>query len=137
MCRNYSWAHRDGNTRKVVSPTPLASASRSTVRVDTEDNVTMTATSVLRCLACGRSRPIETIAFRCECGGLLEVAHDLAASARRSAYWRDLFESRWRAREGPDASGVWRYREWILPGLHESEIVTMNEGMTRLHRSEI
>lgn len=97
----------------------------------------MSESPVLRCFVCGASRPLTEIVYRCACGGLLEVAHDLSANARSASAWRDLFDARWRAREGPDASGVWRYREWILPDLADQEIVTMGEGATRLYRSAI
>src|SRR5437867_3397982 len=95
----------------------------------------MSDSPVFRCIVCGTRRPLTEIVYRCECGGLLEVVHDLAGSGRSAREWRDLFEARWRAREGTDASGVWRYREWILPDLRTDEIVSMAEGSTRLYRS--
>ena len=48
-----------------------------------------------------------------------------------------LFEERWGARSGADASGVWRYRELLLPGLSPGSVVSMAEGSTRLYRSSI
>jgi threonine synthase len=90
-----------------------------------------------RCVVCGGTRVLTDIVYRCECGGLFEVRHDLGAlGARSAADWRALFESRWGAREGADASGVWRYREMVLP-VAEDRIVSMPEGGTRLYRSSI
>jgi threonine synthase len=91
-----------------------------------------------QCIACGRTRPLTDTATTCECGGLFEVHHDLAAlSSMSSARWRALFESRWGARDGPDTSGVWRYREMVLPEAPPESVVSMSEGSTRLHRSPI
>ena len=98
-------------------------------------NRTGAATSVFRCVLCGKTEPLTEIVYQCVCGGLLEVQHDLTASGRSADQWRELFEGRWGAREGPDASGVWRYREMILPDLPPGEIVSMQEGATRLYRS--
>ena len=92
---------------------------------------------VFRCVLCAKTKPLTDIVYRCECGGLLEVRHDLEAlKARPPADWRALFESRWGAREGADASGVWRYREMVLP-VEADRAVSMPEGMTRLYRSAI
>lgn len=93
--------------------------------------------SVFRCVRCGRTKPLTEIVYRCECGGLLEVRHALASARGTPAEWRALFESRWRARGGADASGVWRYRELVLPDLPETSVVSMAEGSTRLYRSSI
>jgi threonine synthase len=92
---------------------------------------------VFGCVVCGKIRPLTEIVYRCECGGLLEVRHDLSAlKARPAAEWRALFESRWGARDGADASGVWRYREMVLP-VAPDRIVSLPEGGTRLYRSSI
>jgi threonine synthase len=94
--------------------------------------------SRMRCIACGREYPLEQIRYTCDaCGDLLEVAHDLERLRREgsAADWRALFDSRLGAREGPQRSGVWRYRELILPDLPPGAIVTKPEGNTNLYRS--
>ena len=96
-----------------------------------------TPPSVFGCISCGAEKPLEEIVYRCECGGLFEVKHHLADFARSAAEWRSLFEGRFGAKSGPDASGVWRYREMVLPDLPENEIVSMPEGSTRLYRSSL
>jgi threonine synthase len=63
------------------------------------------------------------------CGGLLELRH------RFFARGDDLvrqFALRRQALRGPDASGVWRYRELVLPSATPAEIVTHPEGNTPL-----
>jgi threonine synthase len=91
----------------------------------------------LRCIACGELFLLSEIRYRCDCGALLEVAHNLAGSKRSGRDWRDLFDARWRSREAPDNSGVWRYRELILPDLAPAGIVSMPEGSTRLYRTPL
>ena len=70
---------------------------------------------------------------RCaSCGGLLEVRH--APPRERGRELAALFAGRFAARRGLDASGVWRYRELVLPGA-ESHVVSHPEGNTPLLRS--
>jgi threonine synthase len=66
-----------------------------------------------------------------ECGGLLEVelADDLLAS-RTAGEWRELLAGRPLGLAG--SSGVWRYREWVLPDLEDDHIVSLGEGGTPL-----
>src|SRR5262249_29930385 len=71
------------------------------------------------------------------CAGLLDVESDVSAFGRTGAAWRGLFEER-RARSGDPGrpftrSGVWRYREHVLPDLPETSIVSKPEGGTRLY----
>lgn len=87
---------------------------------------------VLRCLHCRKEyEPLE-IRYRCDCGGLLDVVHDL--DRLREMDLKKIWESRWRSRQFPDDSGVWRYRELILP-VDEARIVARQEGNTRLYRA--
>ena len=89
----------------------------------------MTRPWVLRCVDCSAEyQPLE-IRYRCDCGGTLDVAHtspqpiSLETLARRRASNRPA-----------DRSGVWRFRELLLP-LADDEIVTRCEGNTNLYRS--
>ncbi len=67
---------------------------------------------------------------RCSsCGGLLEVRH--APPGARGRELADLFATRSRARLGVDASGVWRYRELVMPG-PASDVISHPEGNTPL-----
>jgi threonine synthase len=66
------------------------------------------------------------------------VHADLRAWGRSGAEWRDLFDRRRSAlpsaATAPFAqSGVWRFRELVLPDLPEAEIVSKPEGATRLY----
>ena len=64
------------------------------------------------------------------CGGLLELVHP--APSERASALRDRFTQRRLATSGPDASGVWRYRELVLPSATAADIVTQPEGNTPL-----
>jgi threonine synthase len=64
-----------------------------------------------------------------QCGGLLDVLRE--GPAETSAVLRRRFDDRRGAFQGPDASGVWRYRELIVPAT-DAEIVTYPEGNTPL-----
>ncbi|TMD69196.1 MAG: pyridoxal-phosphate dependent enzyme, partial [Chloroflexi bacterium] len=76
--------------------------------------------------------------YRCNCGGVLDVELALPAGATGL---RQLFDERasapptWPVNTGnrlPDHSGVWRYRELILP-VPEQYIVSRPEGNTGLY----
>ena len=63
---------------------------------------------------------------------------DLGAFGFSGAAWRDLFDRRRAAPASPETrafeqSGVWRYREHVLPGLDTEALVSKPEGVTRLY----
>jgi threonine synthase len=87
--------------------------------------------SWLECIrGCGRRYSIYDIVYRCEnCGGLLDVEHDLEALEDRSAVeWKALFEQRTRTNQWPYGSGVWGKKEWVCPQLGDENVVSMYEG---------
>ncbi len=86
--------------------------------------------AVLRCISCGQEYPLDKIRYRCECGALLEVVHDLA----ELEVSRELFDSRLGSLKWPYNSGVWRYRELIMP-VEDRHIVSRPEGNTNLYSS--
>ncbi len=67
------------------------------------------------CAACGRVFSETDRRLQCECGGLLEVRHDHSSPRVTGAALRALFDARRGAPHGPFLSGVWRYREMVLP----------------------
>lgn len=82
----------------------------------------------LKCITTGKTYSSEEIRYRGDDGGLLEAIHD-APDAEAT---RTLWNQRWRSQEFPFHSGVWRYRELVLPEAGQ-EIVTRNEGTTTLY----
>ncbi|HKC38362.1 MAG TPA: threonine synthase [Gemmatimonadales bacterium] len=85
------------------------------------------------CAACGRVFSETDPRLQCECGGLLEVRHNLSGAAPTGAALRALFDARRGAAHGPFLSGVWRYREIVLPTAGD-DVITYPEGNTPLLR---
>ncbi len=91
----------------------------------------MAYTSWLECSrGCGRRYSLFDVVYRCEdCGGLLDVRHDLdALKDRTPQQWRRLFDQRIRTNEWPYGSGVWGKKEWVCPQVGNENIVSMYEG---------
>ena len=89
----------------------------------------------LQCIQCQNSYPANEIRYLCDCGGLLDVWHDLEALRPRVS--RGLFDGRLSGPPGPRVapttnSGVWRYREIILPATVDT-IISRPEGNTPLY----
>jgi threonine synthase len=81
---------------------------------------------------CGKRYSVFDVIYRCEdCGGLLDVEHDVEALKHRSPVaWMRLFEERTRSNEVPYGSGVWGKKEWIMPLVENDNVVSMYEGHT-------
>lgn len=89
----------------------------------------------LVCIECARRYDIFQVRYLCDCGGLLEVAHDKSALAERPAgEWKQLFEQRFRAGQYPFSSGVWGKKEWVLPHIADDRVVSLGEGASPLLR---
>ncbi len=86
---------------------------------------------------CGRRYSIYEVVYRCEdCGGLLDVVHDLEPLKTRSgAEWRALFEARTRTTEWPYGSGVWGKKEWVCSQIAPENVISTYEGHTNLFRA--
>jgi len=86
-----------------------------------------TVTTWLECINCGFQTDLVTERkFRCpKCGDLFDVKHDIPKKS--TSYWMRLFDARLRSED----SGVWRFREWIMPNLPvpEKNIVSLGEGI--------
>ena len=88
--------------------------------------------SILQCMECAQQYPIQRVIYTCEsCGGLLDVNHDFGAIGKTLT--RDLFDGRLGAFESPYNSGVWRYKELVLPGVDDRAVVSRMEGNTNLY----
>lgn len=93
-----------------------------------------TSLSHMQCMECGRTYEINDPVYVCgNCGGLLDVQHDLQALAPIVS--RELFDSRLGSLDAPYNSGVWRYKELVFPGIPDEAIITRKEGNTGLYRA--
>ena len=87
---------------------------------------------------CNETYPLNTVIYRCKgCDSLLEVRHDMQKLARRDAKaWMKLFEDRYKSTQWPYGSGIWGKKEWVLPQIHNDNIVSLYEGGTNLFWAE-
>jgi len=79
------------------------------------------------CAACGDRLSERDPSTRCDCGGLLDIVHPAPSS--RAEELRQLYEARRADSHGPAASGVWRFREMVLPSA-DLDVVSHPEGNT-------
>lgn len=90
----------------------------------------------LECIKCGhRADLLLERKFRCpnpDCNGLYDVQHNFPSSVRRKARMQEAFDERTRNRSGAlktHQSGVWRFKELVMPYLPDEYIVTLGEGL--------
>jgi threonine synthase len=98
--------------------------------------MTARGATVQICDACGTVLSASDTRTQCaECGGLLSLRYD--PPTERGSALRRVFDARLTARGNvPESSGVWRFRELVLPDVNDEEIVTQPEGNTPLVRRE-
>jgi threonine synthase len=89
----------------------------------------------LECARCHRQYPVDQVRYVCDCGGLLDVRHDM--EGLRQQVNRETFDNRTRSapaaqRDPLRESGVWRYHEMVLP-VDPRHIVSRPEGNTPLY----
>lgn len=86
----------------------------------------------LRCLDTGALYPADEVRYRSNAGALLEAVHPLDTLDGDAL--RAEWDNRLNGLGGVDRSGVWRYRELVMP-VGREEVVTLNEGTTSLYCS--
>ena len=87
------------------------------------------AASIQRCAACGSTLPETDASVACRsCGGLLEIVH--AAPELHGAALMARFAQRRGTHPGSEPSGVWQFRELVMPSA--VELVSYPEGHTPL-----
>lgn len=89
--------------------------------------------SILTCVRCPLTYAIDAPRVRCDCGSLLDVQHDLSYLKGLGTHARALFGGRRTPGAPEDRSGVWRFRELVLPDMDVRQLVTRQEGNTRLY----
>lgn len=72
----------------------------------------------------------DEVRYTCDDGTTLDVVHDL--DRLRGTLSTELFDQRLRSRDPLDRSGVWRFRELVLP-VDREHVVTRCEGHTNLY----
>ena len=88
----------------------------------------------LACVRCDATYPGLDPRYRCDCSGTLDVVHDLSACNLT----REVLDARLASKAPLDRSGVWRFRELILPlgdEILESVAAARGEGSTQLYEA--
>jgi len=94
----------------------------------------MDFSSKLQCIACQQDYALDEARLNCDCGGLLDVVHDFSKWSGRADELKQLFAERRLSDTPADRSGIWRFRELVMPDLAEDELLTRGEGYTRQYR---
>ena len=91
-----------------------------------------------RCIRCPDERyPLDQIVYECQCGGLLEVQHEMDVLRQRSGTeWRALFDQRYMRTTWPYGSSVWGKKEMVCPAVDDDNVVSMYEGGSNLFWAE-
>ncbi len=98
--------------------------------------MTAVAVTMQICETCGTVVSASDASTQCaKCGGLFALSYDPPAA--RGPALKKVFDTRFALRSNsPEASGVWRFRELVLPDVSDAEIVTQPEGNTPLVRRD-
>ncbi|MCQ4573741.1 MAG: threonine synthase [Candidatus Brocadiales bacterium] len=83
---------------------------------------------------CDERYELNQIVYSCrQCGGLLEVKHDLdKLKQKEPGHWKTLFEKRYMRTEWPYGSGVWGKKELVCPNIRNENVVSLYEGGSNL-----
>ena len=94
-----------------------------------------TAQTKLRCIRCSHvANLLKERKFQCpKCGDLFDVVHNFDPLKKTFREYTKLFDRRaaqaFSAKGGAtERSGVWRFKEWIMPYLPDKYIVSLGEG---------
>ena len=83
--------------------------------------------SIFTCIECGTEYDIKEIRYRCNCGELLEVIHDLNTSISDPDKWKHLLN------ESMSEIAFYRYQSILFPSLPKASIISLQEGDTPLY----
>ena len=85
------------------------------------------ALSIFKCISCFKEYNIKEIRYRCDCGDLLEVMHDLESVIPNPQSYKESLDS------SMTAIPFCRYKSVLFPSLPDSSIITLSEGNTPLY----
>ncbi len=92
--------------------------------------------SWLCCIGCGhRTDLLEERKFHCpKCGGLYDIYHNFSLMGKTPGEHIEIFNKRtslaaFHSDDPTIYSGVWRFKEWIMPFMPDNQIVSLNEGV--------
>jgi len=83
--------------------------------------------SLFTCIECGKQYDIREIRYRCDCGDLLEVIHNMDTSIPKARDWKSSLDGRM------NESAFCRYQDILFPSLPREKIISLKEGDTPLY----
>jgi len=83
--------------------------------------------SIFKCISCDNEYDIQEIRYRCDCGELLEIIHDLSQSIPNPNDWKKSLDGQM------TEIAFRRYQAVIFPSLPEDKLITLFEGDTPLY----
>ena len=83
--------------------------------------------SIFTCIECDKQYAIRDIRYHCDCGGLLEVIHDLNTSIINADDWKASLDGQM------GETAFHRYQDILFPYLPKESIITLQEGDTPLY----
>jgi len=86
-----------------------------------------TPISIFTCIECDKKYDIRDIRYRCDCGNLLEVIHDLTSSIPNPLDWKTSLDGR------KGQSAFYRYQDILFPSMPKENIISLYEGDTPLY----
>lgn len=96
----------------------------------------MTMTSLLKSIDSGKEYPLNEVRFTADNGELLDVQHDLEGLKKQYGLSKEYFSQKRAQLNGQPTGGVWHFKELVLPSIPDQEVVSKQEGNTRLYRSK-
>lgn len=87
----------------------------------------MPSLSIFKCISCNSEYDIKEIRYRCNCGDLLEVIHDLKSSIPDPVKWKKSLD------HNLHQTAFLRYQDILFPSLPKEKIISLNEGDTPLY----
>ncbi len=92
--------------------------------------------SLLQCIACGKKYSLSDVRFTCDCGSLLDVLHDLDALKKQFGISQAYYSTKRAKIQGQPTGGVWHFKELVLPSIGDEDVISKQEGNTRLYRNK-
>lgn len=93
--------------------------------------------SILKSITSGKEYPLNEVRFTSDNGELLDVVHNVDALKRSRNISRDHFSTKHSSINGQPSGGVWHFKDLVLPDIPEQDVVSKQEGNTRLYRSKM
>lgn len=92
--------------------------------------------SLLKSIGSGKEYPLDEVRFTSDDGELLDVIHDFEAVKSLYKISKEYFLKKRSLINDQPSGGVWHFKELVLPDIHPDQIISKQEGNTRLYRTK-